>query len=276
MAGHTDPDAPVHPAYETLRPVTDFASVLLCDNPGVMELDGTNSWILRAPGHDECVVVDPGPPRHKKHVKALARQPGVALVLITHRHFDHTGGIDRLYRRTGAPTRARAREFCRNAPTLRDREVIEAAGLRITVLFTPGHTGDSVSFLVEHDGRRAMITGDTILGRGTTVLDPQDGTLTDYLNSLNRLIVEGEDCVLLPAHGPDHPELIPVARFYKAHREERLDQIVAALDRLGVSASQAKPKAIVRDVYADVDKSLWPAAKMSVKAQLEYLRRHEQ
>ena len=271
MAGETAE----HPAYGTVRPVTEFASVLLRDNPGVMELDGTNTWILRAPGHPECVVVDPGPPRHKKHVKALAKQPGVALVLISHRHHDHVGAIDRLHRRTGAPTRARAVEHCRDAQPLRDREVIEAAGLRITVLYTPGHTGDSVSFLVEYGEQRAMLTGDTILGSGTTVLDPQDGTLRDYLNSLNRLIVEGEGARLLPAHGPDHPDLIPVARYYKAHREERLDQIVQALDALGVTAAQAKPMKVVRKVYADVDKSLWPAAKMSVKAQLQYLREHD-
>lgn len=262
----------VHPAYETPREVTPFASVLLCHNPGVMELDGTNTWILRAPGHDDCVVVDPGPPKHRGHVEKVAAQGNVVLTLITHRHFDHTGAIKRIHKLTGAPVRARLDEHCRDARPLADREVIEAAGLKITVLFTPGHSGDSVSFLVEHDGRRAMLTGDTILGSGTTVLDPRDGGLRDYLNSLNRLIVEGEDCALLPGHGPDHPDLIPVARFYKAHREERIDQIRAALAELGVSAKKAKPMKIVRRVYADVDKKVWPAARMSVKAQLEYLR----
>ena len=104
------------------------------------------------------------------------------------------------------------------------------------------------------------------------MLDPADGGLRDYLNSLNRLIVEGEGAALLPAHGPDHPDLGPVARYYKAHREERIDQIVAALDTMGVSARDAKPMKVVRKVYSDVDKKLWPAARMSVKAQLEYLR----
>lgn len=263
--------APQHPAYGVVRPVTDFASVLLCHNPGMMTLEGTNTWILRAPGHEECVIVDPGPKGKKKHVKAVAAQGKVVLGLITHRHYDHTGAIKLFGEQTGAPIRARAEKYNRGAPPLRDREVIEAAGLRITVLHTPGHTGDSVSFVVEHEGQKAVLTGDTILGGGTTVLDPQDGTLRDYMNSLNRLIVEGEGAALLPGHGPDHPELIPVARFYKSHREQRIDQVRAALDELGESAATVKPRKVVKKVYADVDKKLWLAAKMSVKTQLAYL-----
>lgn len=265
--------APVHPAYGVVRPVTEFASVLLRDNPGVMELDGTNTWILRAPGSASAVVVDPGPPKSKAHVKAVAAEAGeVALTLVTHRHHDHVGALKAMRKLTGAPQRGYAEEYSRGAPRLTDGEVIRAAGLVITALHTPGHTADSMSFLVEWEGRRAVLTGDTILGRGTTVLDPRDGGLGDYFNSLNKLIVEASDATLLPGHGPDHAELGPVARYYKTHRMERLDQIRAALDELKLTPAQAKPMKVVRNVYADVDKKLWPAARMSVKAQLEYLR----
>lgn len=271
------PDAgaekPVHPAYGVLREVTPFAAVVLCDNPGSFELDGTNTWILRAPGSPTSVVVDPGPAKHGKHVRTVVEHAGdVELVLISHRHHDHVGARKKMRKLTGAPQRAYTDKYSTGAKRLRDREVIQAAGLTITVLHTPGHTADSTSFLVEWEGRRALLSGDTILGFGTTVLDPTDGTLTDYFNSLNRLIVEASDAVLLPAHGPDHPELGPVARYYKAHREERLQQIVDALDELGVSPEEAKPMKVVKSVYRDVDKKLWPAAKMSVKAQLEFLR----
>ncbi|WP_026919769.1 MBL fold metallo-hydrolase [Gordonia shandongensis] len=267
------PSGASHPAYGTVREVTPFASVLLCRNPGVMELDGTNTWILRAPGSPTAVVVDPGPAKHGAHRRAVAEAAGdVELVLITHRHHDHVGASKKFRKLTGAPQRAYSDVYSKGAPRLRDREVIHAAGLRITVMHTPGHTADSTSFLVEWEGRRAVLTGDTILGRGTTVLDPADGTLADYFHSLNRLIVDASDAVVLPGHGPDHAELGPIARYYKQHREERLEQIRDALDRLGVTPKEAKPMKVVRAVYADVDKKLWPAARMSVKTQLHYLR----
>src|SRR6188768_3978487 len=94
-----------HPAYGKLRRVTDTASVLLADNPGRMTLDGTNTWILRAPGSRECVVVDPGP-KDKRHLGAIEEFGPVALTLITHRHRDHTGGLRRHVRRTGSPARS--------------------------------------------------------------------------------------------------------------------------------------------------------------------------
>ncbi|MFE9325974.1 MBL fold metallo-hydrolase [Nocardia sp. NPDC052278] len=256
-----------HPAYGRLRQVTPTAAVVLADNPGQMTLEGTNTWLLRAPGQSEYVLVDPGP-KDKAHSETLARvtDGNIALTLITHRHHDHTGGIDRLVALTGTPVRARTAEFLRgsDAPLI-DGEVIEAAGLRITVLDTPGHTKDSVSFVLDD----AVLTGDTILGFGTTVLDSTDGTLADYLASLDKLVEAGAGRALLPAHGPDHPDLEPIARYYIEHRQERLDQVRAALRVLGPNAGAMS---VVRKVYADVDKRLWPAARSSVQAQLEYLR----
>ncbi|WP_328390100.1 MBL fold metallo-hydrolase [Nocardia sp. NBC_00416] len=255
-----------HPAYAQLRTVTPSAAVLLANNPGPMTLDGTNTWILRSPGRTDCVVIDPGPD-DPAHIAAIAEATGgaVALTLITHRHPDHTGGIDELVRLTGTPVRAMDPEFLRgDVSPLTDGEIVEAAGLRITVVHTPGHTADSVSFLLAD----AVLSGDTILGRGTTVLD-RDGTLRDYLRSLDRLLEVGAGRALLPAHGPDHPDLEPVARYYIAHRNERLAQVRAALDELG---ADAKAMDVVRKVYADVDESLWPAACNSVESQLTYLR----
>lgn len=256
-----------HPAYGHVRQVTPTAAVLLADNPGKMTLDGTNTWLLRAPDCPDYVVVDPGP-KDRKHVEAIARATDgrIAMTLITHRHHDHTGAIDRLVQLTGAPVRAVDPSYLHGSgESLADGEVVSAAGLDIGVLATPGHTGDSVSFVLAD----AVLTGDTILGSGTTVLDSTDGTLADYLDSLDRLVEAGAGKALLPAHGPDHPDLEPVARYYIRHRHERLDQVRAALRELGENAGAMS---VVRKVYADVDKRLWPAAHSSVKAQLDYLR----
>jgi glyoxylase-like metal-dependent hydrolase (beta-lactamase superfamily II) len=254
-----------HPAYGRLREVTDTASVLLADNPGLLTLEGTNTWLLSAPGSGEFVVVDPGPD-DPPHVRRVVDAAGVvSLVLISHRHADHTGGIDHIVELTGAPVRAVDPEHLRgDAAPLSDGEVIEAAGLRITVLATPGHTADSVSFVL-HD---AVLTADTVLGRGTTVIDKTDGNLGDYLESLKRLRALGRRTVL-PGHGPDLPDLQQVADMYLAHRQERLDQIRGALKALG---DDATVRQIVEYVYTDVDQALWDAAEWSVQAQLDYLR----
>ncbi|GGK60745.1 MBL fold metallo-hydrolase [Nocardia camponoti] len=256
-----------HPAYGRVRPVTPTASVLLADNPGQMTLDGTNTWLLRGPDSDEFIVVDPGP-KDKAHTAAIVEATGgrVALTLITHHHFDHTDGIKALVRATGTPVRAVERKYLHgDVAPLVDGEVIEAAGVRITVLATPGHTGDSVSFLLDD----AILSGDTVLGRGTTVLENGPNALKNFLDSLETLIKVGAGKALLPAHGPDHPEAVPVFEYYLNHRRERLAQVKAALDELG---NDAGAFAVVRKVYADVDKRLWPAARSSVQAQLEYLR----
>jgi glyoxylase-like metal-dependent hydrolase (beta-lactamase superfamily II) len=257
-------DELVHPAYGRLRRVTDSASVLLADNPGLMTLDGTNTWVLSGPGSDEVVIVDPGPD-DDEHVQRVGALGTVALVLISHRHGDHTGGIDKLVELTGAPVRAVDPEHLRgDSVALSDGEVIEAAGLRITVLATPGHTADSVSFVLDD----AVLTADTVLGRGTTVIDTTDGSLGDYLESLRRLRGLGARAVL-PGHGPDLPDLTAVADMYLTHREERLQQVREALRVLG---DDATARQIVEHVYTDVDEELWGAAEWSVQAQLDYLR----
>ena len=253
-----------HPAYGVLRPVTDTASVLLCDNPGLLTLDGTNTWVLRGPGSDEMVIVDPGPD-DDDHIGRIAGLGKIPLVLISHKHEDHTGAIDKLVERTGATVRAVGSGFLRGlGGPLSDGEVIDAAGLRITVMATPGHTADSLSFLVGD----AVLTADTVLGRGTTVIDNEDGSLAEYMESLRRLHGLGHRTVL-PGHGPDLGDLEAVTAMYIAHREERLDQVRDALRTLGEDATARQ---IVEHVYTDVDEKLWDHAEWSVQAQLNYLR----
>lgn len=255
-----------HPAYETVRAVTPYASVLLQDNAGPMTLDGTNTWLLRAPGSSETVVVDPGQSDDVHLEGLLAAVSDMVLVLVTHSHFDHSQAAAQLHERTGAPVRAADPAHCHGGKPLGDGERIDAAGLQLRVLATPGHSADSVSFVI--GAEEAVLTGDTILGRGTTVVAHPDGVLEAYLESLRRLRDLG-DAMVLTGHGPELPSIAGVATMYLAHREERLGQVRAALRELGADAT---PRQIVELVYADVDQAVWWAAELSVRAQLDYLR----
>ena len=253
-----------HPAYGRLRAVTDSASVLLADNPGLLTLEGTNTWVLRGQGSDELVIVDPGPD-DDQHIPRIASLGRIALVLISHRHADHTDGIDKLVELTGATVRSAGSGFCRGlGGELVDGEVVDAAGLKIKVMATPGHTADSLSFVLED----AVLTADTVLGRGTTVIDNEDGSLADYLESLRRLRGLGRRTVL-PGHGPNLADLEAVADGYLLHRQERLEQVRSALSELG---GDATARQVVEHVYVDVDEKLWDAAEWSVQAQIDYLR----
>lgn len=260
-------------AYETVRPVTPLAAVLLQRNPGPMTLDGTNTWLLRAPGTDAAVVVDPGEDDDTHLAAVLAAAGRVAAILLTHGHPDHSQAARRLHEASGAPVRALDPAHRLGGEGLVEGDVVAAAGVELRVWATPGHTADSLSFLLpggQAGGPEpaAVLTGDTVLGRGTTVVAYPDGNLGDYLASLHRLAELG-DATVLPGHGPELPSAATAAAQYLAHREQRLDQVRAALDELGPDASA---RAVVEAVYADVDRVLWPAAELSVRAQLAYLR----
>lgn len=238
---------------------------LLAPNAGPMTLDGTNSYLIGAPDAPTVVVVDPGP-LHEGHLAALAAAGRVELVLITHRHADHTAGSVRFAELTGAPVRAFNPAFCVNGDPISDGELIAAAGTSIRVIATPGHTDDSVCLHLPGDGEAgSVLTGDTILGRGTTIID---GDLADYLASLETLRALGPATVL-PAHGPVLPDLAAGCTAYLAHRHERLDQVRAALARLGSEATVAQ---VTDLVYAHTDAGVRFAAEASVRAQLAYLR----
>ncbi|MEU8355660.1 MBL fold metallo-hydrolase [Nonomuraea sp. NPDC048882] len=247
---------------------TTHAENLLAPNPSVMTLDGTNTWVIGA--GDEVIVVDPGP-EDESHLRRVAGHLGerrVTQILLTHGHFDHSGGAKRFAELVGAPVRALDPRHRLGDEGLADGDVVTVAGLELHVYGTPGHSFDSLCFWLPAD--RAMLTGDTILGRGTTII-ARDGGLADYLRSLDRLraVAESLDArALLPGHGPVLPDPIGALDGYIAHRRQRLDQIRAARQQ-----GAKTPRQIVKIVYADVDRSLWPAAEMSVAAQLDYLDR---
>ncbi|MGW4153646.1 MBL fold metallo-hydrolase [Micromonospora chersina] len=242
----------------------EWVTLVRAPNPGPMTLDGTNSWVLRAPGAPHAVVVDPGP-ADEEHLAALTAHGPVGFVLITHGHADHTEGAPRLSELLGgAPVLAVDPAHTVGGAPLTPDTALDA-GLEIRPLTTPGHTADSVCFLVGHGDERVVLTGDTILGRGTTVVAHPDGHLGDYLSSLE-LLTTYRGIPALPGHGPALADCGAAAEFYLAHRRARLDQVRAA-----VAAGATTAPEVVERVYADVDRSLWWAAEWSVRAQLEYL-----
>ena len=247
-----------------LRQTSPLTRSLLAPNAGPMTLDGTNSYLIGGPGAGSVVVVDPGP-FDEPHLAQLAAAGRVELVLITHFHGDHTAGSARLAALTGAPVRAFDPAFCISGDPLVDGELVEGAGTSIRVVATPGHSADSVCFHLPNDGPSgSVLTGDTILGRGTTIID---SSLGDYLHSLAALRSLGAATVL-PAHGPVLPDLAVICDAYLAHRHQRLDQVRAALAELGPGATVGR---VTDLVYAETDAAVRFAAEASVRAQLAYL-----
>lgn len=246
--------------------MTPRAQLVLAPNPGPMTLDGTNTWVLREPGGRRAVVVDPGP-ADAGHLRRVAEAAGpVGLVLLTHGHPDHAEGARDFAAAVHAPVLAADSRHRLGTEGLSTGQVLECDGLVLRVVATPGHSADSVSFQLPADA--AVLTGDTVLGRGTTVVAHPDGRLADYLRSLAELaeLAAAGARVLLPGHGPVVADAAGWVAYYQAHRAERLAEVRAAL-----AAGDRTPAQIVRRVYADVDERLWPAAQRSVAAALDYL-----
>ncbi|HEY5821507.1 MAG TPA: MBL fold metallo-hydrolase [Propionibacteriaceae bacterium] len=240
-------------------------------NPGPMTLQGTNTWVVGDPTAGPVVVVDPGP-LIQTHLDAIVgfAVGGVASIVLTHRHLDHAESAAELADRVGCGVRAADPDLQRGPLGLVDGDVISVGRAQLEVLSTPGHTSDSTSLLLTTpDGSVRLLTGDMVLGQGTTVITYPDGNLAAYFTSLGQLqsVVAGRAVVeILPGHGPVVTDPAGVLAHYVRHRHERLDQVRAALAAGDRSAAE-----IVARVYADVDRSVWPAAEQSVRAQLDYL-----
>lgn len=263
-----------------IRPAADDKAVsgmgstrawcVLAPNPSPMTLDGTNTWVIAEPGSSAVVVVDPGP-QDEGHLRqvldlACAGDRHVAQIVLTHGHADHAAGAARFAELSGAPVGALDPALRLGTEGYGPGDVINAAGCELRVVATPGHTADSLSLLLSADG--GLLTGDTVLGRGTTVI-ANDGSLGDYLRTLDELRALADNAglrVLLPGHGPLLSDPAGVLDYYIAHRKERLDQVRGAM-----AAGAQTPAEVVAIVYADVDRALWPAAELSVRAQLDYL-----
>jgi glyoxylase-like metal-dependent hydrolase (beta-lactamase superfamily II) len=227
---------------------------VLAPNPGVYTLDGTNTWIV---GSEPSIVIDPGPdiPQHLGDVALEAGRVGA--VLVTHDHPDHAPGAVPFSELVGAPLYAYR---LAGAETLRAGQRVHAGALDLTVVHTPGHTSDHMAFF--EPGSGALFTGDAVVGRGTSFIDPPDGDLIAYLRSLKRMVELGPRTIF-PGHGPVVLQAREKLLEYIAHREERETQVLEAL--AGGPRTIAE---MVEVIYADHPKDVRPLAARSVLAHL--------
>jgi glyoxylase-like metal-dependent hydrolase (beta-lactamase superfamily II) len=247
-------------------------TTLLAPNPSPMTLDGTRTYLV---GRERAAVVDPGPddPAHLDAIVHALQGRAPSVILLTHAHPDHAEAAAPLAERTGAPVR-----MARGAlggidgvgEWLEDGEQIATDAGVLHAVATPGHAPEHVCFLwtggpAEHD--RALLAGDMFMGGGdTTLVAPPEGDLSQYLASLDRLQAL-RPSVIHPAHGPSMEDGAEVIRRYRAHREERIAQVVRALRQ-----GSAAPGELIDRVYGDtLHPALRGAAEGSLRAILAHL-----
>lgn len=251
-------------------------------NAGPFTFTGTNTFLI---GGDALAVLDPGP-ADTAHVDALMRAIGDARVdhiLVSHTHRDHAPAARLLKARTGAPILASGKPRAARVPhpgedtrldaagdtdfvcdtALADGALVEGDGYRLEVVATPGHTADHLAFALAD--RSLLFSGDHVMGWSTTVVAPPDGSMADYMASLDRLLTRGE-LRYLPAHGGAIADGPAHVRELRAHRLMREAAILQALRR-----GEETVRGIVGEVYRGLDLALVPAAAMSALAHLEDL-----
>jgi glyoxylase-like metal-dependent hydrolase (beta-lactamase superfamily II) len=228
---------------------------VLAPNPGIRELEGTNTYVV---GEVPAFVIDPGPD-DEGHLQEVAATAGtVAAILLTHDHPDHAPGAARLAESTGAPIRAMRPPD--GGARLRDGERVVSDGTELQVVATPGHSADHVAFW-SADGA-ALFTGDTVLGRGTSVIDPPEGDLAAYLRSLRRMRDLGPRTIY-PGHGPVVLRALAKLEEYLEHRELRERQVLDALEGGARTIEE-----LVAGIYADYPAEVLELAGRSVLAHL--------
>lgn len=243
-------------------------TVLCADNPGPMTLDGTRSYLL---GRERLVIVDPGPdrPGQLDALAGVVKGRDVVFVLLTHAHADHAGVAAGAVRRFGAELRASGDTLSRLGPgiggrALEDGETVNPEeGLTLAAIHAPGHSADHVCYLAE-PGRR-LLTGDLVLGEGSSAILHPDGRVADSLDSLARLIALRPE-LLLPGHGPPVEAAMQRLEEYRRHRLERERQV-----KVAVEAGASTVPEIREAVYGTLPGGLTWAADASVAAHLAAL-----
>lgn len=262
------------PQYGGALHVSPSVTCVLAQNPSPMTGRGTNSYVI-TDGSGRTLVVDPGPLIDEHHV-ALESLGSPQTILLSHSHFDHSESAPLLAEKWGVPVYAMDGSCVRDTQPLGHGQLIEHGELRIRVLHTPGHTPDSVSFAVDAD--RVLLSGDTVLGDGSTALLHPEGRLDDYFRTLESL-EQMEGWILAPGHGAIGADVSREALERAAHRHERLSQVREQADALGFELSQLDPRVMTEPDFEQLFVHIYPelegmrarAARSTLRAQLEYL-----
>jgi glyoxylase-like metal-dependent hydrolase (beta-lactamase superfamily II) len=248
-------------------------------NPGPFTFQGTNTFLI---GEDDLAVLDPGPD-DAAHVEALLCAIGaarVAHILVSHAHRDHASAARMLQERTGAPILAAAARRPTANPgdtrldagrdvdfaadeVLDDGGLVLGGGYRLEAITTPGHASDHLAFALTGTG--ILFSGDHVMGWATTVVAPPDGSMRDYMASLDRLLGRPED-FYLPAHGGEIRDARSYVRALRAHRKMRERAILERLARGDRTVADMVPQ-----IYSGLDPRLHAAAALSTLAHLEDL-----
>ncbi|MBA5805326.1 MBL fold metallo-hydrolase [Rhizobium changzhiense] len=275
-------DLAFEPAYGQAVPVVSGVERVTVNNPGPFTFFGTNSYIV---GSSSVAVIDPGP-EDEAHYQALMAALGgraVTHIFVSHTHRDHSPLAKRLQAATGAVTVGQGPH--RPARPLRDGEInpfsessdlsfvpdialsdgetISGGGWSLSAVLTPGHTANHAAFALE--GRDILFSGDHVMAWSTSIVAPPDGSMADYMASLD-LLIKREDRLLLPGHGGPVTEPSTFLRALKAHRLRREQAVLAR-----VQAGDQRIAEMVKVIYRDTDPKLHGAAALSVLAHIEDL-----
>ncbi|MDC9807986.1 MBL fold metallo-hydrolase [Rhizobium binxianense] len=275
-------DLAFEPAYGQAVPVVSGVERVTVNNPGPFTFFGTNSYIV---GASSVAVIDPGP-EDEAHYQALMAALGgraVTHIFVSHTHRDHSPLSRRLQAATGAVTVGQGPH--RPARPLRDGEInpfsessdlsfvpditlgdgqtLSGDGWSLRAVLTPGHTANHAAFALAR--RDILFSGDHVMAWSTSIVAPPDGSMADYMASLERLIAR-EDRLLLPGHGGPVTEPSTFLRALKAHRLGREQAVLAR-----VQAGDQRIAEMVKVIYRDTDPKLHGAAALSVLAHIEDL-----
>lgn len=235
-------------------------------NAGPLTLEGTRSYLV---GRERAVLVDPGPegPDGGSRWDELAAGATVEVVALTHAHPDHAAGARAAAERFGADVAGSSAALVKaglQGRSLSDGDAVHPEGPELTALETPGHSSDHLTFWRETDG--LLFTGDLVLGEGSSLVAYPDGSVGEYLRSLERLM-DLDPSRILPGHGPDVDDAPGRLREYRDHRMERDRQVHRAVREGARSVQEIRER-----VYGDLPAELRRAAEATICAHLVHLR----